>query len=453
MASQKYEQVDSEDIEAPLESEDMHRYFPKFALFLLGEKLCDAILRRCTKRQWLVLGLLCVASMFSKYDLVIFGVCLKQIQESLSIDDDEVSYVASIVRLGALPAILASIAGDRFGRRKMLIFTLIPYTVFTLLTAFSTDKFMFVVFQFLSRIFIVAELTLSNCTIIEEFDDDNRGWAVGMLGAISALGAGIGLTMFGIIGGHPAGWRIMFVIGVLPLLAISWYRRALPETRSFTNASAASSGAGGEWWRPVYLLFTMYPRRLLFASSFVFVFNFCLNVAGFYNFKFLQERHGFSPENISMLGSFGGFFSVCVYVLAGKLSDIRGRKLLTMEFSTAFFITLLCLYNSPHWFIATLLWVVFMGLDFGVTTIISAFYSELFSTSHRSTAAGMYEAVGVIGLTLGTVMEGAIHAHTHSHWSAISYTSLPGLFAFLLIIPLPETASKDLNTISPEIPV
>jgi len=424
------------------------RDYPPFLLKWCGERICSAMLRKCTKRQWLVLGLLCVASIFARYDIVIFGVCLKQIQASLKIEEDEISYIATIVRLGAIPAIFANIAGDKFGRRKMLIFTLIPYTLFTLLTAFSTTSQMFTAFQFLSRIFIIAELTLSNCAIVEEFDDDSRGWAIGMLGAISATGMGLGLVVFGMIGRFAWGWRVMFLLGVLPLVGVSWYRRALPETRSY-HMHAANLHHSAE--NPVMLLLKSYPRRFLFASGFILTFQFCTNVGILYSFKFLEEVFDFTPFQISLVGILGGLVAMNMFSIAGNLSDSRGRRITAMSLSSAFFLGLICFYTAQYWYVAVAFWVVFTGLEFGLSTVMSAFYSELFSTSHRSTAAGMYEICSVVGLTLGTMMEAALFKRTNSHWDAISLTALPGIFAFVFLIPLPETASMDLNLVSSEI--
>jgi putative MFS transporter len=439
---QAYEalQVDAEGQDA--------RAYPPFLQKWLGESACEILLRKCTKRQWLVLSLLCVASMFAKYDIVIFGVCLKQIQESLHVADDEVSYMATIVRLGAIPAILANIAGDKLGRRTMLLFTLLPYTLFTLMTAFSTTKAMFTAFQFLSRIFIIAELTLSNCTIIEEFDDDNRGWAIGMLGAVSATGMGLGLVLFGVLGDYPWGWRAMFVVGVLPLVAVSWYRRSLPETRSY-RMHAANLHNGDS--NPIMLLFRTHPKRLFYASAFVFTFQFCSNVAGLYSFKFMEEVFAFTPSQVAILGVLGGFVAMNMYSIAGRMSDTHGRQRIAMALSSIFFIMLLGFYNSVHWAAAVFFWVAFMACEFGVSTVTSAYYSELFSTSHRSTAAGMYEVCSVVGLTVGTIVEAALYSSIGSHWQAITITSLPGMFACLLLRPLPETANMDLGLVSSEI--
>ena len=101
-----------------------------------------------TRRQWRVLGLVAAASFFEMYDLYLFTLSLKQIQAGLGIAEDQLGYLGSIVRFGALPAFGVALVADRIGRRRVLLFTILAYTVFTGATAFSPNAVTFVVCQF-----------------------------------------------------------------------------------------------------------------------------------------------------------------------------------------------------------------------------------------------------------------------------------------------------------------
>ena len=74
-----------------------------------------------TRRQWSVLALVSLASLFVFYAMMLFGFALKQIQAGLAIPDAQVGYIGSIVRLGALPAFGVALAADRIGRRRTLL--------------------------------------------------------------------------------------------------------------------------------------------------------------------------------------------------------------------------------------------------------------------------------------------------------------------------------------------
>ena len=93
-----------------------------------------------TRRQWQVLGLVSVATLFDQYDRALFAMALPKIQQSLAISEANVGYLGSVVRLGALPAFLIAAAADRLGRRRVLLFTIVAYTLCTGATARSSGR-------------------------------------------------------------------------------------------------------------------------------------------------------------------------------------------------------------------------------------------------------------------------------------------------------------------------
>src|SRR5215510_12816909 len=123
-----------------------------------------------TRRQWRVLGLVAMASFFEMYDLYLFALALKQIQTDLAIPEASLGVLGSLVRFGALPAGLVALVADRIGRRKVLLGTILAYTLFTGATACAPTAQVFVLLQFGARTFAVAETLLAVVVIAEEFD-------------------------------------------------------------------------------------------------------------------------------------------------------------------------------------------------------------------------------------------------------------------------------------------
>src|SRR5262245_31070797 len=111
-----------------------------------------------TTRQWRVLMLVATASFFDQYDLSLFALALTQIQAALGVSEAQVGNLTALVSFGALPSVLVSIAADRIGRRRALLFTICAYTVLTAATALAADARTFVGLQFLARTFSVAEI-------------------------------------------------------------------------------------------------------------------------------------------------------------------------------------------------------------------------------------------------------------------------------------------------------
>jgi putative MFS transporter len=135
--------------------------------------------------------LLVGAAMFiAGYDVNIYGLAIPQIQKSLAIAEADVGRIVFVFRLATIPAILLAYLADRVGRRNLLMLTLAGATVTTIWTAFTQSAAEFVLAQTIARIFIYTEELLCVVVIAEEFNERTRGWAIGQLGALVALGAG-----------------------------------------------------------------------------------------------------------------------------------------------------------------------------------------------------------------------------------------------------------------------
>src|SRR6266852_6999115 len=88
-----------------------------------------------TQRQWRVFGISTTAGFFDNYDLALLSLALKQIQHGLGIAEAHLGNMLSAIRLGYLTSLLISPLADVFGRRRLLLYTIIGYTVFTALSA------------------------------------------------------------------------------------------------------------------------------------------------------------------------------------------------------------------------------------------------------------------------------------------------------------------------------
>jgi hypothetical protein len=86
-----------------------------------------------------------------------------------------------------------------------------------------------------------------------------------------------------------------------------------------------------------------------------------------------------------------------------------------------------------------------------VTVLFAALGSELFPTSYRSTASGVRSVVATLGAVAGLWAEGRLYVLTTTHAAAITSLLLVTPIAPLIVTTcLPETASRELEEISPE---
>ncbi len=405
-----------------------------------------------TTRQWSVMGLLGAAELFDHYDMGIMGLALSQIQLSLGIAEADIAGVNAVVRFGALPALAMMVMADRVGRRTLLLVTILGFTLCTFATAFARDATDFMVLQFLARSFIYAELMLAPVVIAEELHARDRGWGIGMLGAIGGLGHGAAAIAFAFVDDLPLGWRSLYLIGIVPLISLAWFRRSLTETPRFEEHSETRLKETGvkAAMRPVINLVRMYPGRVAILALALFPFDFCITTAFTFLPKTLQEVHGYAPGQVTFLFIAGGVFGILGSVLAGSLADRFGRKPVMAIAMVINALSMVGFYNAEGIAIPVL-WIITVFTILATNALFKALGAELFPTSYRSTASGVRTLVGTLGGIAGLAIEGTLYTLTGSHSQAITW------MAVALIIPpivislfLPETASRELEDIAPE---
>jgi len=403
-------------------------------------------------RQWRILGLLACAELFENYDLGIFGLALPQIQLGLGIPEDQVGNLSALLRLGTIPALAITVLADRIGRRRLLLATILGFTACTFATTFVRDTAQFAALQLLARVFVAGETMLAVVVLAEELKARDRGWGIGMLGALGAMGHGLAAIVFGFVEILPFGWRALYAIGALPMGLLAWFRRGLPETGRFQAHRAARGPQGGwrAWAQPMRDLVTMYPGRVAVIGLAVVPLDFVLVTASLFMAKTLQEVHGYAPGEVTVLYLVGGALGILGNIAAGALSDRWGRRgvlgLLLGVLALAFY----SFYNGSGPAIAVI-WVVQVFALQGVGVLFKALGSELFPTSYRSTASGVRAILSTLGGSAGLVLESGLYAAAGSHGAAITWM-LPALAIPPLVIwfGLPETATRELEEIAPE---
>ncbi len=405
-----------------------------------------------TPHQQRILGVLGAANLIDGYDQAILGLALTQIQDGLGIAESEVGALISIVRLGVLLALVLTALADGMGRRRLVLVTIIGFTVATFLTAFARTPAQFAICQFVARIFVAAESMLAIVIIAEEFDASTRGWGIGVFGALGALGHGLAAMMFSFVNLLPFGWRMLYVLGVIPLLTIAWFRRSLKETRRFTDYKEKNPGGSSlvDVMRPFRHLFRMYPGRLLALCAALFPLAFAMETATIFVPKTLQDVHGYTPGQVALLFFTAGITAPLGSVIAGTMGDRFGRKRIMIVGSIVNAGATALFYNTAGWWIPPLWSLMLLSLTMTLT-LFAAVGSELFPTSYRSTASGVRAVVSTLGAALGLFAEGFLYNLTGSHAAAITWMLLATPLGPVIVgLFVPETANQELEEIAPE---
>jgi MFS family permease len=412
-------------------------------LFLFGK------LPPFTRRQWRVFGIAATAGFFDNYDRALLSLALKQIQKGLHVAEEHLGAMLSTIRIGYVLSLLITPFADVFGRRRLLLYTIFAYTIFTGLSAIAPSAASFAACQIVARAFAGAEATIALVILTEEVDAGVRGWAIGYLGALSSVGYGLAAGVFGLVNVIPYGWRGLYAISLIPLIVIIPLRRALPESQRFEREKLAGVRPTNIF-QPLRSLFRSHPGRLSMMAAVAFLGNLGGNSSGVFLPKYLQEAHHWSPAQVSMLFIFGGALGILGNIVAGRLSDRFGRRTMGGLFMMLAAMLAFWIFTARGNSVI-IAWILQVFFDTASGTIIGVYSAELFPTSHRSTAGSALAVAGTAGGALGLFLEGVLYRYTGSHWNAIRCLCV---FWFLAPITIflffPETAGRELEEISPD---
>ena len=184
------------------------------------------------RRVTVVIGL---GQLFDLYELFLAGVLSTVLVGRFHLDKAVLPLLLSSGFAGMfVGAITLGRMADRFGRRTTFLLSLVLYSVFSLLSAFSPGPAMLVVTRFLAGIGIGAEPPVADTYLGDVLPPRQRGrytalaYTVGFLGVPAAGFLARGLVPHSPLGVE--GWRWMFVIGALGALVVAVLRSSLPES-------------------------------------------------------------------------------------------------------------------------------------------------------------------------------------------------------------------------------
>jgi MFS family permease len=188
--------------------------------------------------HWLVVMGLGITWVLDGLEVTIVGAIGSVLTEphTLALSDAQVGAAGTAYLIGAVGgALLFGHLADRWGRKRLFMFTLGLYLIATVLTAFSANFVMFAIFRFFTGMGIGGEYSAINSAIDELIPARVRGWSDLAINGSWWLGTAVGAALTVVLLNpalipHSIGWRLCFGLGALLGAVVLWMRRELPES-------------------------------------------------------------------------------------------------------------------------------------------------------------------------------------------------------------------------------
>ena len=366
-----------------------------------------------------------------------------------------------------LGGVLFGILGDRLGRARTMMLTILAYTVFTGMSLLSTGVWDFNVYRFLCGLGVGGQFAVGVALVAEVVPERARPYALGMVQAFSAVGNMVAATTVIVLGqmqqtGTIAhAWRWEFLAGAVPApLALVVFKK-LREPDQWLQAKAASKRMGSF----VDLLGDPRWRRnsivgvLLAFSGVVGLWG-----IGFFSYDLFRPilERTFRAQGItgaalagkttmwlgvtSLLQNAGCFFGVHAFTWLTQRTNRR----------TAFavsFLAALGMTAYTFWELSTIGQMFWMVPAMGFTQLAlfggyAIYLPELFPTRLRSTGTSFCYNVGRIVAAAGPLTLGLLTSSVFRGPDAMRYAGVAMCSVFLVglgALPFaPETKGQPL---------
>ncbi len=442
--------------------------------------------REVTRYQWFVFAVATLGWLFDTMDQQLFNLARKPaITELLARSTGEpakpgdVAWSASVATMifmigWALGGWFFGIMGDRVGRARTMLVTVLCYSAFTGLSALSTGVWDFALYRFLAGLGVGGQFGVGVALVAEVMSDRARPFALGWLQALSAVGNMTAACVDLILGPlessgavHSA-WRVKFLLGLAPaLLAIPIFLK-LKEPERWKSAAAANP-ADKPRLGSMRELFTVPTLRRNTIVGMLLAFSGVVGLwgIGFFSFDLVRtvfedhfKKQGYTPQDVagrltfwtgvtSLVQNLGGFLGVQAFAY---VTHRVGRK---PAFAISFVIAGLST-AATFWFLESLwqILVLIPLMGFCQLTLFGGYaiyFPELFPTRLRSTGVSFCYNVGRLVASLGPLTLGLLTSKVFAGYPGAMPTRLAGvsLCAVFLIglaaLPFaPETRGQPL---------
>jgi len=411
-----------------------------------------------TRYQWMVLVIASAGWIFDVYEGQIFNLTRKEMLGdilSASGNGADVNtygdwFLAIFLLGGTLGGLAAGSLADRYGRRPIMVLTILMYSLFSGLTFFATELWQVGALRFLVAMGVGGEWAVAASLVAEVFPARARAQAAGIFHASSVLG-----TWLAALAGMAVGaqWRYAYLLGIVPALLILWVRASVKEPKKWQDAKQQDTSSQLGSFRDLLWNPKWSGRALLgMALAAVGLGTFwSVTVAGQGLAQQLLERGGMDANSAATRAKFaygiiqtagGGAGLLAFGPLCARFG--RRRTFIAMQGLAFLIVPITCFGPQTY---QQLLWIlpVFGFLTLGMHAGYAIYFPELFPTHLRATGTSFCFNGGRVLAVPVLLFSGWLKGLPDMNLGvAVSWLSTLFLVGIIVVLFLPETKGQEL---------
>jgi benzoate transport len=379
------------------------------------------------------------------FDLQILAFALPAITLSLGLSTTEAGWLATITLVGAVAgAMVFGSLADRYGRIRILTYSIVLFAVFTALTALSQGFLEMAIFRFIAGAGIGGEFGIGMALAAEAFPALKRARATSIVGVGFQLG-----VLFAAIISAPVimlwGWRGLFIIGILPAFVAAIFRSRLHEPEAFLRHKATTARA-----KPPNPYRLLVADRKVAKTSLGIVIICSVQNFGYYGIMtwlptYLSQQIGLSlaaSATWTAVTIGGMIFGILLF---GQLADRIGRRRAFWIFQAGACLALFG-YSQLTAPLAVLAGGAVMGIFAnGMLGGYGAIIAENYPTAARATAQNVLFGIGR-GVGGFAPLVVALLANSLGFATALSFLALIYIVDMVAMLLIPERRAEALDT-------
>jgi MFS transporter, SHS family, lactate transporter len=296
--------------------------------------------------------------------------------------------------------------GDRVGRKLPLMVSIATYSVFSALSGVAPTFFWFFLCRLLFGFGMGGEWAAGTPLAMESWPQRTRGIASGILQSGYPFGYFLATISFFVI--YPLwGWRVLFVIGLLPALLLLYIRTKVKESPVFQARQEALQKAGKvetgisvlRLFKPDMIWTSMHTFLVMVGAM---LSQFCLSALWP---TFLTRELHLTVGQRTIFIVLLNVGSLIGYWTAGAVSEYTGRRIALSVYALAgaVLMPMYCLSSDYN--------IVMIGgflegfFAVGFWGVIPAYLAERFPTSVRGVGPGASFSVGAAVGSFGPMLQ------------------------------------------------